>query len=183
MRSLLLALALTLSLPTTAQADIIGASAKYHGGFMKTSRDATWLTGAEVALQVMGFEFFADLRFFENHFDDAEIQSDWFWDRLGARFDVELPFALGAENADVFIDAAYIANRRPVALSDPDDISPHKPDKGLGAGAGLRFDYKLFWKFYFTLQPEVGVDVLFSGPPETKAAVHLSGLAAIKLDI
>lgn len=185
MRQPLLALvvAAAVALPATAQADVIGASAKYHGGFMKTSRDATWLTGAELALQVLGFEFFADLRFFENHFDGGEISSDWFWDRIGARFGLGLPFALGAEKSEVFLDAAYIANRRPVNLADPTDVTPHKPDKGLAAGGGLRFDYGLFGPIYFTLQPEVGFDLLFSGPPETEIKPHLSFLAAIKLDI
>lgn len=176
-------LAAAVALPVTAQADIIGASAKYHGGYMKTSRDATWLTGAEVALQVLGFEFFADLRFFENHFDAGKISSDWFWDRIGARFALGLPFSFGADNAEVFVDAAYIANRRPVTLADPNDITPHKPDKGLAAGGGLRIDYGLFGPVYFTLQPEVGFDLLFSGPPEVELNPHVSMLAAIKLDI
>ena len=187
MRKSLLALTVLVAIaaPDTADADVLGASAKYHGGIMKTSKDSTWVTGAELALQVFGFEFFADLRFFENHigFEDSQPQSDWFWDRLGARFDLGLPFTFGAENADLFVDAAYIANRRPVRLSEPDDISPHKPDIGLAAGAGLRFDYSLFGPFYFTIQPEIGMDLLLFGPQDVKPGIHLSMLAALKLDI
>ncbi len=186
--SLLLAAALavpTVATTPNAHADVVGASAKYHGGFQKTAKDTSWVTGAEVALQILGFELFADVRLFENHvfFEDSQPKSDWYWDRIGLRLDIGLPFSFGADNADVFVDGAYISSRRPVALADPLDQTPHKDDKGLAAGGGLRFDYGLFGPVYFTLQPEIGFDLLIFGPPEAELKPYLSGLAAINLDI
>lgn len=180
---LLAAAAASLAVPAAAHADVIGASAKYHGGFMKTDRDETWLQGGEVALQLFGFELFADLRLLEGHFDKKNVTSDWFWDRIGLRFDVGLPFSFGADHADVFVDASYVATRRPdpAVLASEDDRE--KAQIGGMVGAGLRFDYKLFWKFFFTVQPEAGIQFLTINVDEPKPGVHASVLGAIKLDI
>ena len=181
----LAAVALCVALATSApaQADVIGASAKYHSGVIKTDLDTTWVTGAEAALQLFGFEIFADLRFLEGHLNTSTIESDWFWDRIGLRFDVGLPFTMGAEKASVFVDGSYLATRRPDPPTLDSESDREKPRIGLMAGAGVRFDYNLFWKFYFTLQPEVGIDFRFLNVDDPAPSFHASGLAAIKLDI
>ena len=174
MRRVLPLLLLFLLLPAPAAADWIGFYVKPHANMVQTDRSAAWAAGGEAALQILGFEAFVDLRFLRQ-------QPKWFWNRLGLRYAIDLPFSLTADEAQVFVDGAYVAS------SIPDDQLSSEPAydrpvyKGLSGDLGLRFEWELVGPFLFGLQVETGAHMLFPNIPEATGP-HAGAQGYLKLD-
>lgn len=181
-RSLLLALSLLL-VPATASADWIGAFAQWHGGYVKTDRDSTWAVGPQVALQILGFEIFADMRFLEAGFTGSFSSSNdqWFWDRVGLRYTIGLPFLISDEPA-IFADLAYIASNRPYS-DDVEDVGVYNESYiGLGGTLGIRLEWELVSHVYLGVEGEYGGHFLFPNEPGS-AGQHFAALSLLKLDV
>jgi len=185
-RSLLLTLSLSL-VPATASADILGAFVQLHGGYIKTDSDATWAYGPQVALQILGAELFLDCMFLEGNVaydQDYVISSERSWSRAGLRYTLGLPYGLGADEADLFGDAAlFVENTPPSARSLQTEGDPDLR-AGPALDLGLRLEWEVAWPLVFGIQAGFGWHyVLFGGEQLMEQGTHATGLGYFKLDV
>ena len=164
---------LVVALPATVSADIVGARAYSLGGVQQASRGSQWAIGAGGALQILGFEAFADLRFLEGQ---VALQPRGAWNRFGLRYTLSLGLPLA-----FFGEVAYIADWAPEDTVDGSAGNQRPLYSGFGATAGARVDWDIFWEFFLGLQVEAGVHSLSGGDDVT--GLNSAGMVLFGLDV